>query len=65
MLVEHDDTELGPVVGPGIIPKLSRTPGSVRWSGPWAIGHDNADVFGELAGVDADELADLADRGIV
>jgi formyl-CoA transferase len=65
MLVEHDDTELGPVVGPGIIPKLSRTPGSVRWPGPWAIGHDNADVFGELAGVDADELADLADRGIV
>jgi succinyl-CoA---D-citramalate CoA-transferase len=65
MLVEHDDTELGPVVGPGIVPKLSRTPGSVRWSGPWAIGHDNADVFGELAGVDADELSDLADRGIV
>jgi formyl-CoA transferase len=65
MLVEHDDAELGPVVGPGIVPKLSRTPGSVRWSGPWAIGHDNADVFGELAGVDADELADLAERGIV
>jgi len=65
MLVEHADDDLGPVVGPGVVPKLSRTPGSVRWSGPWAMGRDNADVLGEIAGVDGGELADLEERGII
>ena len=65
MLVEHPDEEIGPVVGPGIVPKLSRTPGSVRWSGPWPMGNDNSAVLGELAGVDADELEKLESEGIV
>jgi len=65
MLVEHPCEELGPVVGPGVIPKLSRTPGAIRWSGPWAMGSHNADVLGALAGVDADELAALEERGVV
>jgi formyl-CoA transferase len=65
MLVEHHDEEIGPVVGPGIVPKLSRTPGSVRWSGPWEMGRDNADVLGELAGVERDELAGLQERGVI
>ena len=65
MLVEHPCEELGPVVGPGVIPKLSRTPGAIRWSGPWAMGSHNADVLGALAGVDGDELAALEERGVV
>jgi formyl-CoA transferase len=65
MLVEHSDQELGPVVGPGVVPKLSRTPGSVRWSGPWEMGCDNADVLGELAGVQREELAALEENGII
>jgi formyl-CoA transferase len=65
MLVEHPDEELGPVVGPGVVPKLSRTPGSIRWSGPWPMGQHNADVLGDLAGVDADELATLEENGII
>ena len=65
MLVEHPDEEIGPVIGPGIVPKLSRTPGAIRWAGPWPMGNDNAEVFGDLAGVEPDELSDLADRGIV
>jgi crotonobetainyl-CoA:carnitine CoA-transferase CaiB-like acyl-CoA transferase len=32
MLVEHVDPEFGSYVGPGIVPKLTRTPGAVRWS---------------------------------
>jgi formyl-CoA transferase len=65
MLVEHDDEEIGPVVGPGVMPKLSRTPGSIRWSGPWEMGRDNAAVLGELAGVEARELAELEERGVI
>ena len=32
MLLEHVDPEFGPYIGPGIVPKLSETPGAVRWS---------------------------------
>ena len=60
MLVEHHDEHIGPVVGPGVIPKLSRTPGSIRWSGPWEMGAHNEEVLGGLA-----DLDELAAQGIV
>jgi formyl-CoA transferase len=65
MLVSHDDPELGPVAGPGVVPKLSRTPGAVRWPGPWEMGAHNAEVLGELLGLAAEERGELADEGVV
>jgi formyl-CoA transferase len=65
MLVEHRDPELGPFLGPGIVPKLSETPGAIRWTGPWQPGHDNQEVFGELLGIDDDELAELVGAEVV
>jgi formyl-CoA transferase len=43
-------------------PRLSETPGSVRWPGP-ALGAHTREVL-ESLGVDADRLADLAARKI-
>jgi crotonobetainyl-CoA:carnitine CoA-transferase CaiB-like acyl-CoA transferase len=51
------DRELGPVRMPAPVPKLSDTPGRIRWSGGSA-GQDNATVFGEL-GLDRAALAAL------
>lgn len=65
MLVEHDDPEVGKVIGPGIVPRFSRTPGSVRWSGPWKEGSHNDEVFGGLLGLSRRELADLETAGVV
>lgn len=48
---------------PGIVPKLSATPGAIRAAAP-RLGEDTAAVLGAL-GVSADELADFAARGIV
>ena len=50
MLVEHVDPEFGPYIGPGIVPKLTRTPGAVRWSAPWEEGSHNGEVYGGLLG---------------
>jgi formyl-CoA transferase len=61
MLVRHEDEEVGGFVGPGVIPKFSRTPGAIRWSGRWQPGHDNREVLGRG---DA-ELARLQRGGIV
>jgi formyl-CoA transferase len=52
-----------PVQMPGIVPKLSETPGDVEWLGP-ALGEHTDSVLGE-AGYDAAELAKLRERGII
>jgi formyl-CoA transferase len=48
----------------GVVPKFSRTPGSVGWTGP-ELGEQTADVLGELAGVDGAELERLVEAGVV
>jgi crotonobetainyl-CoA:carnitine CoA-transferase CaiB-like acyl-CoA transferase len=55
----------GEVKMQNVFPKLSATPGRVRRRAPDAIGQDNAAVYGELLGLDAAALADLAARGII
>jgi formyl-CoA transferase len=65
MFVPHFDERLGEdVLGPGVVPRFSRTPGAVRWAGRPTAGSDNADVLGEL-GVTEDDLATLRDQGVI
>jgi formyl-CoA transferase len=65
MLVKHVDPEFGEYVGPGVIPKFSETPGGVRWSATWEEGSHNEEVYGGLLGLPADEVAALAEEGVV
>ena len=48
---------------PGIVPKLSDTPGEVNWVGP-ELGQHNAEVLGEL-GYSAQHIADLHSQGAI
>jgi formyl-CoA transferase len=48
---------------PGIVPKLSATPGDVQWTGP-ALGEHNAQVLGEL-GYGAEQIAALKAAGAI
>lgn len=48
---------------PGIVPKLSDTPGVTRWLGP-ELGEHNETVLRAL-GYDADQISDLKRRGIM
>jgi formyl-CoA transferase len=65
MLVEHEDPEFGSYLGPGIVPKLSETPGEVRWSATWEHGSHNAEVFGKMLGLTEEELAELREEGVI
>jgi len=66
MLVEHYDEAIGRnVLGPGVIPVLSETPGSVRNAGPARPGQHNREVYGDLLGKTPAELADLESRGVL
>ena len=48
---------------PGIVPKLSDTPGGVEWTGP-QLGEHNAEVLGEL-GYSAEDIAALKAGGTI
>ena len=48
----------------GVLPRLSRTPGSIRHAGR-PLGADNEEVYGELLDLDPAELAELRGRGIL
>lgn len=48
-----------------VFPKLSRTPGQVRWPGPPEPGAHNEEIFGELLGMSSAELASLKDQGVI
>ena len=65
MLLDHEDPEFGHYIGPGIVPKLSETPGRVRWSAPWQQGSHNAQVYGDLLGLSEPELAALHEDGVI
>ncbi len=47
------------------MPKLSATPSSIRRRAPLFPGEHNAEVYGELLGLSDDELADLAQQGVI
>jgi formyl-CoA transferase len=49
MLVDFPDPRLGHLLMPGIVPRLSRTPGAIRWAGP-DLGAHTADVLAEFLG---------------
>ncbi len=53
-----------PLNVPAIIPLLSRTPGRTDFPGP-GLGAYNEAVFGELLGIDGDELAALKAEGVI
>ena len=47
-----------------VAPRLSETPGDVKWVGP-ELGQHNDEVFGELLGMDTRTMTDLSERGII
>lgn len=49
---------------PGIIPKLSETPGATHWLGP-DLGAHNAAIYGQLLGFSAERLAQLQQGGVI
>jgi crotonobetainyl-CoA:carnitine CoA-transferase CaiB-like acyl-CoA transferase len=64
LLVEIEDEVHGTSTVPGVVPKLTVTPGSIRQSARWQLGVDTDDVL-EEAGFDADRRKELRDDGVI
>jgi len=62
-IVEVTDAHLGPIRMQNVVPKLSGTPGRVRWTGP-DLGQHTEEILSAL-GIDAGRLAELRREGVV
>jgi formyl-CoA transferase len=66
MLAEHwDEGADRTVLGPGIIPVLSESPGTIRNAGSARPGQHNSEVYTGLLGKTTAELADLRAEGVL
>ena len=63
-LLRFVDPEAGEIVIPGVIPKLSKTPGRVKHLGP-PIGNGIDSIYGDLLGMSASEITVLKEKGVI
>jgi crotonobetainyl-CoA:carnitine CoA-transferase CaiB-like acyl-CoA transferase len=63
-LVTLVDEEIGEVVVPAVLPKLSATPGSVHSLGP-KLGASNDEILGDLLGLGEEAIEALRQRGVI
>ena len=64
LLVSYEDEVHGTVSGPGVVPRLTGTPGRVRHAARWTVGADTEGVLGEL-GIDGGRIDELRDDGVI
>ncbi|WP_111735691.1 CaiB/BaiF CoA transferase family protein [Roseovarius amoyensis] len=64
MVREVSDPALGPLLHPGIVPRINEAPGGIRWTGP-EIGAHTEEVLTELLGYNNAQLKALRDGGAV
>jgi formyl-CoA transferase len=66
MIADHFDERIGRnVKGPGVVPVLSDTPGTIRYAGSATPGQHNDEVYRDLLGRSAEELDELRAEGVV
>ena len=49
---------------PNVVPRLSKTPGTIKWLGP-ALGQHNKEVYEELLGLTEEELEILRRKNVI
>ncbi|MHB1162102.1 MAG: CaiB/BaiF CoA transferase family protein [Chloroflexota bacterium] len=64
-LVEVEHPILGKVTMPGLVPKLSATPGAIRFPGPTTIGEHTEEILCEELGLKREEMEALKAEGVV
>jgi crotonobetainyl-CoA:carnitine CoA-transferase CaiB-like acyl-CoA transferase len=64
MLVEVEHPRIGRIKIPGVVPKLSETPGKVETPGP-SLGQHNEEIYSNLLGYTQEEVAILKEEKII
>lgn len=65
MIITRDHPILGEFPMPGVVPKLSRTPGKVKNVGAEVIGKHNQEIYGELLNYNEEQLRRMKENQII
>ena len=63
-VVEVEDPDIGPFPMQNVVPRLTETPGEIRWTGP-KLGQHNDEIYGEVLGMGEEDLDAMRERGII
>lgn len=63
-VIRVEDPDIGEFPMQNVVPRLSETPGAVRWTGP-RLGEHNDEVYGKVLELDDDERQSLRERGTI
>jgi len=58
------ESRIGPLAVPEVVPRLSATPGEIRWLGEGLGAHNDA-VYRDLLGLSDSDLQELRDQGVI
>lgn len=64
-IADAPDQKLGSIKMANVVPRLSATPGRVRWAGGGVVGIDTREVLQRVAGLSAADIDILAAAGVV
>ena len=64
MIIDVETKKFGKIKMQGIVPKMSGTPGEIKWAGP-DIGEYNEEIYCGRLGVTKEELKNLEEKGTV
>ena len=64
MFVDVDHPKLGKMKMMGVVPKLSKTPGSIKSAGP-LLGQHNEEVYSDLMGYSKEKITQLREEKII
>jgi crotonobetainyl-CoA:carnitine CoA-transferase CaiB-like acyl-CoA transferase len=62
--IRMTESRVGELAVPEVVPRLSETPGEIRWLGE-GLGAQNTEIFGELLGLDSDDIGALREQGVI
>ncbi|VEF46543.1 formyl-CoA transferase [Bacillus freudenreichii] len=65
MIIKREHPKLGEFPMPGVVPKLSRTPGEVKYVGAESIGKHNEEVYSGLLKYDTSKISVLKERKVI
>jgi crotonobetainyl-CoA:carnitine CoA-transferase CaiB-like acyl-CoA transferase len=58
------DSRIGALAVPAVVPRLSETPGEIRWLGE-GLGAQNEEIFERLLGLDSEAIRTLREQGVI
>jgi crotonobetainyl-CoA:carnitine CoA-transferase CaiB-like acyl-CoA transferase len=62
--IKMTESRAGPIAVPDVVPRLSATPGEIRWLGE-SLGAQNEEIFRDLLGLEESELKQMRDDGVI